>query len=1174
MSAPELRTLVLTDLVDSTALVDRIGDRKAAQIGQQFDRLSRDLLVKWRGIEIDKTDGFLLIFDRPLDAVRYGLDMHEALATLSAEQGVPISARCGIHLGEVTLRQNPPEDVARGAKPLEVEGLAKPLAARVMSLAVGGQTLLTRGAFDVAQRAATGESELEGLKWLSHGKYQLKGVSRPIEICEVGYPGKTHLKAPPSVEKAKRIEQRRTGPRLAAILGVVLATCVAVITLWFVNPWGERVEWFADVQRVNGGWVGVHPLGGPPPVVGLPAYEVKTMGGRETDIRFRPGTGVGPHEYGGGSHWHQTWNDDGRVVEVTYANASGVVLLTQSIEHRPERNEILHSFTHANGRPAPTPWTPSSNASLLETLDPQSAAATSEVELRRGTDARWGSPSRHFERDDDLKVIRVEHRDEEGNPIAGGDGWVAKVTERDDSGWSLRDRHLGFGGAPTPSKMTGCMVFSVERDELGRPTMERCEGQDGALTPFKIRGCSGVRYAYSGDEYTTTCLDGDGRPMRDVDGSMVEVRAVDDDGHVVHTTHIDDRGQPIADADGVHSAAFVFNADGNQTRHGPLLGLDGAPVWSTRHGWGWTAEYSEAGAILGRSWSGETGGVAAGPSGQAIDRFERDARGRVTSIRFYDAEQRPMMSLLPPPLYPDNLAASLVELDGREPHHRFHAHTFTYGEDSAAPVKESWEDASGDPMAVNGLGSRTYSYDEQGYMVGRQHFDLVGGPVLGPVAAYLEGAHMWCVGIDSPVDFRGVELRRTCLDAEGTPMMSGRGYASMVIDPGVTHSFEDEKGQLVVGAIGYARRTYRHNSRGEVIEKRNLDVDDGPVTSNFSGCARMTVERDVYDNPIHTCCYGPSGAPAIGLHFGSHCEATTYDAANRRLTSTHLDGDGNEVSGADGHAVQRIEWLPEGGKNRITRHFGPQPESAPVFNTHLGAHGVKSLFNEQGKLVLQERYGLDGKLLDTDRECARDVIEYDERGNQTAVIFTDANGAPCSRGGRPPAFRTQFNHRGRAVRTDDFDGEGNLLGTQIFKVDDRGNLLSKRFLGPTGEPHPRGGCAERRRQYDASGRKTSVTCLGPKGERVIGHEGWAERKLTYGVHADPISDASFGVEGEPIEVGTVHRIEIEYDRRGLRLGLRFFRSDGSPTADRGGCRRVAWKYDAAGAPVDQVCEPP
>jgi class 3 adenylate cyclase len=37
-----------------------------------------------------------------------------------------------------------------------VEGLAKPIAARLMSAATGGQTLVTQGAFDLARRAEAG----------------------------------------------------------------------------------------------------------------------------------------------------------------------------------------------------------------------------------------------------------------------------------------------------------------------------------------------------------------------------------------------------------------------------------------------------------------------------------------------------------------------------------------------------------------------------------------------------------------------------------------------------------------------------------------------------------------------------------------------------------------------------------------------------------------------------------------------------------------------------------------------------------------------------------------------------------------------------------------------------------------------------------------------------------
>ena len=82
---------------------------------------------------------------------------NDALADLSRARGVQLRSRAGAHLGEVFLRESAPEDIARGAKPLEVEGLAKPVAYRVMTVAQGGQTLLTRGLFDLVRRAAVGE---------------------------------------------------------------------------------------------------------------------------------------------------------------------------------------------------------------------------------------------------------------------------------------------------------------------------------------------------------------------------------------------------------------------------------------------------------------------------------------------------------------------------------------------------------------------------------------------------------------------------------------------------------------------------------------------------------------------------------------------------------------------------------------------------------------------------------------------------------------------------------------------------------------------------------------------------------------------------------------------------------------------------------------------------------
>ncbi|MBI3369775.1 MAG: putative peptide modification system cyclase, partial [Burkholderiales bacterium] len=91
--APITRALLLIDVVDSTPLSQALGDVRMAQLWAAHDRLARDLLVLHRGREIDKTDGFLLLFESARDAAAYAVDYHRACASLDP----PLRARAGLH---------------------------------------------------------------------------------------------------------------------------------------------------------------------------------------------------------------------------------------------------------------------------------------------------------------------------------------------------------------------------------------------------------------------------------------------------------------------------------------------------------------------------------------------------------------------------------------------------------------------------------------------------------------------------------------------------------------------------------------------------------------------------------------------------------------------------------------------------------------------------------------------------------------------------------------------------------------------------------------------------------------------------------------------------------------------------------------------------------------------
>jgi eukaryotic-like serine/threonine-protein kinase len=210
-----LVTLLFTDIVSSTALIQRLGDKAGAVLIQQQRALVRQLLASWPGAEEVETagDSFLLLFPKPSDAVSFALVLQSRLRSVNRGQPMPLTERIGIHLGEVVIEQH-----AAGHKPKDLNGIQIDTCARVMSLAKGDQVLMTRGVFDNARQVLKGE-DIEGvsqLEWLNHGPYLLKGLDEPVEVCEVREAGQEQAPGPPtSSEKA----QRQVRPDEEPVLG-------------------------------------------------------------------------------------------------------------------------------------------------------------------------------------------------------------------------------------------------------------------------------------------------------------------------------------------------------------------------------------------------------------------------------------------------------------------------------------------------------------------------------------------------------------------------------------------------------------------------------------------------------------------------------------------------------------------------------------------------------------------------------------------------------------------------------------------------------------------------------------------------------------------------------------------------------------------------------------------
>jgi len=257
---PQVRTLLLTDLVDSTLLVEKLGDGPAAALFRAHDRMVLELQQRWRGRLIDRSDGLLLLFERPIDGLGFALDYVRGLRDLGREQQLkqPLQARAGLHVGEVLVWENSVDAVRLGAKSLEVEGLAKPLAGRLMALARPGQILLSATAEPLAHRAARELGERgELLVWKPYGRWRFKGLPESQEVFEVGEPGLAPLRMPSHTPKAWR--DLPLWRRPVALAAETLLLAALGLSGWFLTrpqpaiAFAER-DWVVvgDVRNLTG----------------------------------------------------------------------------------------------------------------------------------------------------------------------------------------------------------------------------------------------------------------------------------------------------------------------------------------------------------------------------------------------------------------------------------------------------------------------------------------------------------------------------------------------------------------------------------------------------------------------------------------------------------------------------------------------------------------------------------------------------------------------------------------------------------------------------------------------------------------------------------------------------------------------------------------------------------
>ncbi|MDP9180709.1 MAG: adenylate/guanylate cyclase domain-containing protein [Chloroflexota bacterium] len=159
-------TIMFSDIEGSTALADRLGDKRFMEVLREHNAIIREQIKVHGGFEVkSEGDGFMVAFQSARKALECAAAIQTALARRNESAAEPVRVRMGLHAGEV---------IKEGE---DFFGRNVIMAARVASQASGGE-ILTSG---VVKALLAGSD----VTWGDSRTVSLKGLSGEHEIWSV-----------------------------------------------------------------------------------------------------------------------------------------------------------------------------------------------------------------------------------------------------------------------------------------------------------------------------------------------------------------------------------------------------------------------------------------------------------------------------------------------------------------------------------------------------------------------------------------------------------------------------------------------------------------------------------------------------------------------------------------------------------------------------------------------------------------------------------------------------------------------------------------------------------------------------------------------------------------------------------------------------------------------------
>lgn len=398
----------------------------------------------------------------------------------------------------------------------------------------------------------------------------------------------------------------------------------------------------------------------------------------------------------------------------------------------------------------------------------------------------------------------------------------------------------------------------------------------------------------------------------------------------------------------------------------------------------------------------------------------------------------------------------------------------------------------------------TFTHDKWGNAVEMQYLDLDGNPINSASSQYSKAVMTYENGSRTLVKFIGTD-GKPCISNEGIAGFKSEfdenGFTSLIV--GI-----DENEKPHATTLGYAGYKTENDEFGNPLKQTYIDENLNPTfdpTGGYSICYTKYDERgnviemdvrDEDDNPV----MASSGFSKITLEF---------DKYDRMVKREFFGIDGKHTGGNDGFSYQTLEYDIAGNLVKSS-YFDSTGANLQACN--YGYCGWTSKFNEQGCETERVYFNQNNQPVNINEGNASYRVEYDERGNATALRYYNSAGNMCF------------------VKEDNV----NIAGW-IKKYDERGNILSSYYLGTDNKPL----------------------------------SGYLTARYKYDSRDNVIETAYYNGESKAINNANIHRITSKYNNRNQITESSCYDIAGNPVMSSNGFSSIRYVYDNRGNEIEQ-----